>query len=144
MSSISKYKAQKRLTAVWFIGSALLLLLILVWMIGDKFPNEDITPWVLQNVGPYLTLITTTFIVSYTQTTKQEDVEIDGFFYKLSVGATIFYFLVLFLILFNITIKDFHTDTDSLATVLKKTDKILPFFQSILGGILGVFFVKKK
>ena len=143
MGNISTYTAQKRLTFIWFLGTGLLLIVILIWLIGGKFPIDDVTTWIIQNVGPYTTLITTTFIVRYSQQNSQST-EIDGFFYRLSMTMSIFYFLILFLILIYIPIHEFDSPKDGVKGALEKSNKILPFIQSILGGVLGVFFVKKK
>jgi hypothetical protein len=144
MTSVSRYEAQKKLTVVWFAASGFLIFIVIIWLITGKInPIDPVTTWLLQNVVPYLTLITSTFIIAYGRSSRLNTDEIDRFFFLLSVIVTIFYFLILIAILISLPYYKFYglgTPQD----VFANTNKILPFIQSIVTGVLGVFFIKKK
>lgn len=129
---------------MWFGAAALLLIYIFLWLITGKVQVEDIFTWWVQNIGPFLTLITISFIVAYGQSTTRTEQNIDVFFFRLSVVISLFYFGLLLIILLMIPINQFHYGADSARKSFNQTSKIIPYFQTILGGVLGVFFSKKK
>jgi len=143
MATIAKYKAQKRLTTVWFCSTGLLLSYVILWMITGKEQVGDITTWLVQYIGPYLTLITTGFIVA-NQSDTRDNAQIDMFFYRLSLLVSIFYIGFLLVILVLIPKNQFQHGTEYAKDAFEQTSKILPYFEAILGGVLGVFFTKKS
>ncbi len=144
MASIIKYKAQKKLTVVWFCSSALLLIYVILWQITGKETITDIASWLLQHLVPYLTLITTGFIVAYSQENKNDNAQIDIFFYRLSLLVSIFYIGFLLVILIMIPKDKFQHGMQYAKDSFEQNSKILPYFEAILGGVLGVFFTKKS
>jgi len=144
MKTITQYHAQKVLTGVWYGGTGLLLIVLLFWMMSGKMPIDEISSWILRNEGPYITLITTTFIVSYGTNRSDETNTVDVFFYRLSLWVSVFYLVVLLFILMSLPNEQLDAGEESIAAALKRSEKILPFFQSILGGVLGVFFIKSR
>lgn len=144
MSDITRFSAQKWLTVVWFIGTGFLSFIVAVWLFTGRLQQMDeVVTWLLQNVAPYISLITTTFIVGYTRTNRSNDEEIDRFFYRLSMTLTIFYFLLLTGILISLPYSKFYNISTPEET-FKASNKVLPYIQGVVTGVLGVFFVKKK
>jgi cytochrome bd-type quinol oxidase subunit 2 len=143
MATIAKYKAQKRLTTVWFCATGLLLTYVILWMITGKEQVSDITTWLIQYIGPYLTLITTGFIV-VNQSDNRDNAQTDVFFYRLSLFVSIFYIGFLLVILILIPKNQFEHGNQYAKEAFEQTSKILPYFETILGGILGIFFTKKS
>lgn len=144
MATIIKYKAQKKLTVVWFCSSGLLLVYVILWQITGKETIADIASWLLEHLVPYLTLITTGFIVAYSQENKYDNTQIDIFFYRLSLFVSIFYIGFLLVILIMIPKDQFQHGMQHAKDSFEQTSKILPYFEVILGGVLGVFFTKKS
>lgn len=144
MTNITRYEAQKKLTVLWFIASAFLIFIVVVWLITGAIDQIDqVIMWVVQNVVPYLTLITTTFIIVYSRGVKSNTDVIDRFFLRLSMIVSLFYFLLLIAIMISLPYYKFH-NMGTAQEVLNKSNKILPFIQSVVTGVLGVFFIKKK
>lgn len=144
MTDIKRYDAQKKLTVAWFGASGFLIFIVIIWLItGELEQIDEVIVWLLQNVVPYLTLITTTFIIAYSGGTRSNTDLIDRFFLRLSIVVTIFYFLILAGILISLPYNKFY-GLGTPQQIFSKSNKILPFIQSIVTGVLGVFFIKKK
>ena len=144
MNYVNRYDAQKKLTTVWFACSGFLMFIVILWSITGEFEQIDpVIVWLLQNVVPFLTLITTTFIVAYGRTNRANADQVDRFFLRLTLIVTVFYFLVLTSVLLSLPYGKFH-DLGTPQQIFANSNKVMPFIQSIVTGVLGVFFVKKK
>jgi hypothetical protein len=139
----SKLKAQKRLSILWFVSSAILIMLFIAFTFLGRFDskNEEAWAWLSQNIIPTLTLMVGTFYINVNQST--DDKKIDIFYYRLCYAMSVFYMAVLFAtILFSPIV--FEVKHISIIELFQESKIFLIIIQGIMTYTLGLFFVKEN
>ena len=139
---MTKITAQKRLTALWFISSALLAVLFIAFTVLNRFGPHDTEAWqwYSQNIVPTLTLIVGSFYAAATQE-EATSPPVDIFYYRVCYYISLFYLLALFA---TVLAAPFAQNVAQLTMLdLLNNSKIyLTVFQGLVSCSLGVFFVK--
>ena len=127
---------QRRLAALWLTGAALLLLLMVVQSMGNKYGNAtaDAWGWLLPTVVPTLSLIVGAFAAAARQ--KSETATVDRFSFRLTFALSAVY-LVLILI---VPLAQPLTGRPPLELMHLST-LWLQAVQGIVGIALGAYFV---
>jgi hypothetical protein len=141
---ISKYGAQKKIALAWFIMAGIYIILFLI--IGgyrtDPGKSTDHIEWMINFLSPSLTMITTAFIYSAANREVLEQKNVDVFFFRLIFCISLFYFGFLLTILLLTASAD--RNNIGFMTHLKRFSLVLGFLQTIIVGLLGIFFVKEN
>lgn len=93
---ISLEVVRARLAAVWFIGSALVFLLLVVQSLGGLFGDQldKVWAWAIPNIAPTLSLMVSVFTAYALIADAEEDrYKVRRTFFNLSFGLSIFYVL---------------------------------------------------
>jgi len=139
--SITKW--QHKLALVWFIGSGLILLVMLVPTFGGALGDEkkQAWEWFIQMIMPILTVIIGSWGASIAKNQHSEN--LDTFYYRLCLGISAFYLL---LVIVTILIYPIVNHYDPLISILKLMDIskywLVPL-QGLVGLALGAFFGSK-
>ncbi len=129
---------KKWLAGLWFVGSALIFLIILGQTVfGHYFDKaEEAWRWFCPTVIPTLFLMISVF---FEDTFRKEPTKkkIDRFIFILSLMLSIFYFIV---VLITILIQPFTAKTD--VGLLNQSNLWLAPIQGLVTASLGIFFAK--
>jgi hypothetical protein len=132
------YKAW--LASVWFIGSGLVLLLLIiqtsVGRYGDKVP--EVLGWFFTNVGPTLGMIVSVLAIEAKGKAPAHP-KPPTLLFRLAIGLSGFY---LFSLLLTIFMQSFSS-TPALQ-LMQESNLWLGPMQSLVAGALGAFFVKNS
>lgn len=143
--------AKKKLTIVWFSGSGILFLLVLLQTIFGKFPTDkagDAWSWLLPTFMPTLLMIVGV-LVADSKNHNQDFSELptaDQFVFRLSFSLSIAYLLTAILTILlgpffeQVNAKEEKTILD----LMKMSNLWLAPFQGLVSASLGAFFVSKK
>jgi len=136
---VSTLKCKKRLAVLWFSGSIVLFIVLLLQSIFGHYGNKvsDAWGWLLPNIMPTLSLIIGVLIIDGFSKKKGE--KVDKFFFKLSFFLSLMYII---LICLSIFIQPF-TRLSSLE-LLKLSNLWLGPFQGLVSASIGAFFVKSE
>jgi cytochrome c-type biogenesis protein CcmH/NrfF len=113
--------------------------MILQTVFGHYQKPQEAFNWLLPAVLPTLTLIVGVFIADVVGTGGDSETEPDSFTYKLSLGMSIAYLLV---VSFTILIEPF-SDYDP-EGLMKISNLWLSPLQGLVAATVGIFFVKKR
>jgi len=130
---------QRRLATVWFAGAALPFLVLLLQTARlMAYPGglEEGWGWFSQTVVPTLALIVGA-LVTESRAQAAGERKADGFLYRLALGLSAAYLLVVTLTLLA---QPFLTVTPG--PWLKRSSLWLGVLQGLVGASLGAFFVK--
>lgn len=143
-NNISKYEAQKKLGLVWFAGCGIYIIFFLIISGFRTNPGSptDHLEWLITYISPALSLITSTFIYAVNNRQVLQKKQIDIFFFRLVLFASLFYIVFLFIIL--ILTPAAERRNIPFITHLKSFSLILGFIQTTLAVLLGIFFVKEE
>lgn len=135
---ISMVKCKTRLTALWFIGAALLFVLLLLQTFFGKYGSnvDEVWKWLLPTLMPTLSLIVGVLVTDTSQETVDERM-VDKFMFNLSFYASFLYILTVGL---TILIQPFII-VPSLE-LIRQSNLWLGPFQGLVSAVIGVFFVK--
>ncbi len=133
---IESKEARKNITFWCFTLSTFLLLIFIIQTVNGKFEDKlsDAWLWISPNIFPFLGLVSGGYLLN---TTEINNTTVDRFYYRLSLYFTIFYFVILF-----ITIMFYPLSDNSILEHYRKANIYLVPIQSIVNGLLGLFFVK--
>ena len=139
----SKYDAQKSISMLWFISSAIFIVFFLLISVPRTDPGStESFEWLLNYISPVLSLIAGAFVYTANNREALLKKSIDVFFVRMVISGSIFYLGFLFVILL---ITPFSEKADmSFIKHLKRFSLVLGFIQTILVGMLGIFFVKEE
>ncbi len=139
---MTKLTAQKRLTALWFISSALLAAMFIAFTVLDRFGprNAEAWQWYSQNIVPTLTLIVGSFYAASTQDEATSPL-VDIFYYRVCFYVSLFYLLALFATVLAAPFAQ-HVAHLTMLELLNNSKIYLTVFQGLVSYSLGVFFVK--
>jgi len=135
--------AKWRLGLTWFVICGLLVLLVFVQMMLNKYGSrsEEFWSWLLPNFLPTLTLMATVFFADTPPSSAQRTVKKS--IYRFALSISVFYlFLIILLILSEPLVHDLTGST--IFDVIDRTGFILSPIQGLASLALGYFFVKKK
>lgn len=139
MKNINFYEGQRKIAYMWFGFSAILFLLIFLQYILGKFENknQEAWGWFFGLILPNLTLMLTVFV---TDTNNKDDTsEIRMFYYRLTAGLSIFYFMsISLIILLQPMIQK------PIIQLMSESNLFLVPIQGVVSGSIGLFFVKKE
>ena len=139
---MNKFDAQKRLALLWFINAGIIGVFFVLLTVSGKFGDrsKEGWEWFSQNIIPTLTLMIGTFSASMGQAVST--VKIDKFYFSLAYWISIFYLLILYLII-GISPFAFNLNQTSFIDLLNSSKIYLNIFQGVVTFSLGLFFVKK-
>lgn len=133
---------QQRLATVWLVGSGASFLLLFVQLATGKH-DPSISEWLLPAIVPTLTLmigaLVTANLVANKQSEKGKETALpmaDRFLYRLALGLSAFYLLLLFIILLL-------SATTDIKALIANVGVMLTAVQGLVGLVLGAFFVKR-
>ncbi|MDB5116441.1 MAG: hypothetical protein JWQ79_1933 [Mucilaginibacter sp.] len=133
---INAKEARKKLTYLWFIICGLLLLIFIIQHLNGKFENytAEAWMWISPNIFPFIGLVSGGYIID-----KNEKAEkyVDRFYYKLSFFSSLFYFTIILLVIVTYPLSE-----KPILEHYKDSNLFLIPIQSIITGIIGIFFIK--
>jgi hypothetical protein len=137
---VSFIKYKKVLATIWFSGSGIVFILILLQTLGGKFSGQEEKAWgwFLPTVMPTLSLIIGVLVVEIKQGSATDKKEVSSFFYKLTMSLSIVYFVVL---LMPVLIEPFISMR--ILELLVLSNLWLGPLQGLVTASVGVFFIKK-
>jgi len=143
MRLTSKYSAQKKISILWFVASAIFItIFLLISVPRTEAGSTETFEWLLNYISPTLSLITSAFVYTANNRETLLKKNIDIFFVRMVIFSSIFYLGFLFIILL---ITPFSDRADiSFIDHLKRYSLILGFIQTLLVVLLGIFFVKEE
>lgn len=143
--------ARRRLTQIWFIGSALFLLLIIGQAIGTIYhkQTQDLFSWALPTILPTLSLMLSVLAANaiVPPAAGDDETQVRRTFYDLSVGISVFYLFVLLggTIAAPIAASSIGDESYKAINVLQLSNFWLSPLQSLVVVITGtMFFTKEK
>jgi len=151
MKKVSFFASRKKLITLWMIISLFIFIVFFVQSINGKYTShvKDIWQWVFQFLTPALTLMIGILVAQLLGGTP--DSEVDVFFYRLAMGVSIFFLLLLLLSPFIVPFlhiqqnKDLAVDQQKNIFVAFQTyDIFLLPLQGLTMLTLGLFFSKNK
>ncbi len=133
--------ARKWLATVWLALAGLIFLIFIFWTTAtDKLGDRaaEAWGWVLPTVIPTLSLIIG-ILVTDIGGKSSEGKLVSKFIYRLAMGLSIFYLVVILVILL------FHGTVDKgLFTILKEANLFLGPLQGLVSAAIGGFYYKKE
>ncbi len=132
---------KKKLTIAWFTGSGIVFILILLQTLFGKFSGQEEKAWgwFLPTVMPTLSLIIAVLVAEVKQGSTSDKKEVNLFFYKLTMGLSSIYFIIL---LMPLLIQPFISI--SILDLLVLSNLWLGPLQGLVTASLGVFFIKER
>lgn len=133
---------QRKLVMIWLIGSAPVILLMLIRTLGPNATDiEKVWSWLLPSVMPTLSLVVGTYAAS---ALKEADAPrtVDAVFFRIAVALSVAYLLIL-----SVAIAAYPLTATPAAPALRTLERvglILGPVQGLVSGCLGVFFVSQK
>jgi len=139
---MNKFAAQKKLSVIWFINAGIIGFIFVVFCLTGKFgdKNSEGLQWYSQNIVPTLTLMIGTFTAMAGQSNVSQ--EIEKFYFNLSYWISVFYLLVLYLVILSGPFV-FNNSETSFVDLLNSSKLYLNVFQGVVTFSLGLFFTKK-
>ncbi len=130
---------KQRLGALWFGGSGVLFFVMVFQSVLGHYGGRvsDAWGWFLPTILPTLSLISAVFIFDAMNPSLSKTV--DRFIYRLT-----FWLSAAYLATVAITIFAQPFAVVSAVELMKQSNLWMGPFQGIVGGMLGIFFVKKK
>ncbi|MBU1223962.1 MAG: hypothetical protein KKA22_01680 [Gammaproteobacteria bacterium] len=136
--SLTMQTARKRLALLWFAGAGVCFVVLLFISFFARIVEVDgLWGWFLPAVVPNLSLIIGVLV--YTQRQQiQPEMHVDAFLYRLTLGLSLLYVLLLLLplLFFPLTGK-------SLPELLDISRLWLAAVQALTTGAMGAFFVRQ-
>lgn len=132
---VELYRCQKKLAALWLVGSAIPLLTILIQSLTGFWQGKDQEAWgwVLPALLPTLTLIVRSIVVTENKP-EGEKREVPRLTYRIAFWISTFYLLAVLLALGSVAGKPQPLEP------LHRSSWLLGAVQGLVGTSLGVFF----
>jgi hypothetical protein len=133
---IESKEARKKLTVVWFVFSGILLFIFVLQQLNGKFEDniQEAWAWVSPTIFPFLSLVSCGYLLGKKEIGRMV---VDKFYYRLCMGCSLFYFALLFTI-----IVFYPFSGRPVLEYYKSTNVFLVLVQSIISGVIGIFFIK--
>lgn len=136
-------QCQQRLAILWLVGSGASFLLLFIQLAAKKYgeSGQEVTDWLLPSILPTLTLMIGALVTASMVAKKKEegDKEVpmsDRFLYRLAMGLSGFYLLLLLIVLLMSATSNVMETIDSVGVMITSV-------QGLVGLSLGAFFVKR-
>ena len=139
---MSYESAKRRLGVAWLALGGTIFFLLLVQSIFDKYGEQDSAAWqwFLPTILPTLSLIVAVFVVDANEGVPSDKARvIDAFYYRLSLGLSIAYLVVVAVTLIGASVVP---DVPNMA-LLGRSQVWLAFIQGLATAAVGIFFIKK-
>jgi Ni/Fe-hydrogenase subunit HybB-like protein len=139
----SKFKAQKRISTLWFILSFILILLFVIFTFTNRFEanTADAWQWLMQQLIPSLTLFIGVFVSASQE--KLQEIKVRAFFYKLTFGLSIAYFFLLILTLLAIPYAVLALEKTVYEYLQLSSTYLIPVL-GLVTASLGMFFSREE
>lgn len=133
--SVELYRCQKKLAALWLVGSAIPLLTILIQSLTGFWQDKDQEAWgwVLPALLPTLTLIVGSVVLTDNKP-ESEKRDVPRLTYRIAFSISTFYLFVVLLTLGSVAGKPQPLEP------LHRSSWLLGAVQGLVGTSLGVFF----
>jgi hypothetical protein len=143
--------ARSRLALVWFpLSGAIFLLLVVQTTFANTYAGQDqaVWGWALPNFMPTLALTGSVFAANALEARNREKAVVRMFFFRLAFGLSVFYFVVLFMVLLGpafaqVVTGDAATVEDRLS-VMERSSVFLGPLQSLVVLVIGALFFLKE
>lgn len=142
--NISKTQAQRRLIVAWLVGTTVLALFFMIQTLAtDKYGEhtKEALDWLLPNVFPTLTMMLGALVVT-SRRTYQDGPTVDVFYYRLTFGLLVLYFLVMLFVVATMSADYLNTQTTPLQHLYKATP-VVSAFHGMVTLVLGIFFANQ-
>lgn len=142
--------ARYRLAIVWFPLSGVIFLLLVLLTFSDAFGNDEQKAWgwALPNFLPTLALMGSVFASTAMESKDKRDAVVRVFFFRLAFWLSLFYFLILFIVLlapvFNELLQNGVASPARRLSAMERSNIFLGPLQSFVVGVIGVLFILKE
>lgn len=128
--------ARKKISILWSVFGGVLLTLFILQFLNGKFEDKtnDAWVWLSANLLPFLTLVCSGYII---ERKRRRSSQIDRIYYRLCFACSTFYLIVLLYIILSSPFSE-----ASIIDYYKESNIFLIPLQSIVSGMIGIFFVK--
>jgi len=136
---ISVIKCKKKLALLWFAGSGILIIVVVLQTMFGRFgdKSEEAWSWLLPTIIPALSLILGIFVIDALGKGMERKTA-DSFHFRLTYTISVVYFV---LIASTIFIRPFTSFSP--IELMKLSNFWLGPMQGLVTASLGIFFVKK-
>lgn len=133
-------RCRRTLGVVWFVGGALLFILLVAQTLGNHYGDKDNEAWgwLLPNLLPTLSLIIGALMADAFGS-QQKNKQVDAFVYRLALGVSAIYLLMVLLPVLAQPLV-FYPPLD----LLKRSNLWLGPLQGLVSATIGAFFVKAE
>jgi hypothetical protein len=140
---INKFLAQKKMCALWFIYSFVIILIFVTFTITNRFNvhTSDAWQWLLQQIVPVLTLMVGVFVNS--SHNNSDTRKIKKFYFRLAIFLSLGYLVLLTLTILSIPFAYKFTSMSAYDFLKRCTVYLIPFL-GIATASLGIFFTKEE
>ena len=142
-------EARRKLALIWFPFSGALFLLMVVQTFGGAFGDQEQAAWgwALPNFLPTLALMGSVFASQAIDPDDQTVSVVRVFFFRLAFWVSIFYFLILFIVILAPVVLQMAGREAATATTrldaMSSSNIFLGPLQSFVVGIIGAMFILK-
>ena len=139
MTTIDFFSAKKRLAMLWFIGSGLIVFLVILQTLHHKFEGgtQDAWGWLFPNILPVLSLILSVFLLDINNV-GTTDKQVPLFFLRLSSSIASVYLLVILIVIVM------AAQQGNVVKNLQAANIFLGPLQGLAISATGLFFSKAK
>jgi len=136
---IAVWEAQKKLAGLWFTICGTLFLILVAQTIAGKYGNQPtiIWSWFCHYVLPSLSLILAA--VAYDYINRQANVYVPTLIYRFAFWLSLIYTIT---ILLTVVLQPISPMEPKI--LLASSRIYLDVIQSLVGGVLGIFFVARR
>lgn len=143
--------ARSRLAMVWFPMSAVIFLVLVVQTTyANTYEGQEQAAWgwALPNFMPTLALMGSLFASNALDPSDKKKSVVRQFFFRLAFALSLFYFLVLFIVLFSPAILQVQTGvaatSEARLSAMDQSNIFLGPLQSLVVGVIGALFMLKQ
>lgn len=150
MKKVNFYESRKKLLTHWLVYSAIIFIIYFVQARLGRYGQHagDVWEWLFKFLIPSLSLMIGVLIIQVSA--QPSDQEIDLFYFRLAMGMSYFFLIMLFLSAFLIPIIHMQHNSNLIITEQKNIIQAFDAYNGILIPLqglstitLGIFFSKK-
>ena len=148
--TVSLRLARSRLAMIWFPLSGLLFLLMVVQTNTGGFGTSEQAAWgwALPNFLPTLALMGSALAANAMEPTESRKSIVRLFFFRLAFWLSLFYFLILFIIILAPAISQVVTGVaatpEARLSAMERSNIFLGPLQGFVVGVIGALFILKQ
>jgi hypothetical protein len=134
---------QWRLASVWLVGTAVLCILVLIQIAGGKYGDEDDKAWgwLLPNLLPMLSVIAGAIV--YQVKTQTAPMTVTRFAYRATWMLSLIYLVILLATVILVPLAEAARNLKPIDW-LTRPHALITGLSTIVGGVLGAFFVSSR